>query len=131
MTACVCCSLSGCQAPALCQCSPGGDAQSHSATTSATTAAPSSRLPGGGASPILQWNLQTLGRLGIYAELVQRDPDNWCMLAPRDLQRLLDAVTIGETLAQAIERNDQGAKVAALVQWRRRIQAPPTGEATR
>jgi hypothetical protein len=95
------------------------------------TAAPSSSLPGGEASPILQWSIKTLGRLGIYAELVQRDPDNWCMLAPRDLQRLLDAIAIGETLAQAIERNDQGAKVAALVQWRRRIQAPPTEETTR
>jgi hypothetical protein len=126
MMACVCCSLSGCQAPALCQCSPGGDAQSHSATT----AAPSSSLPGGGASPILPWSIKTLGRLGIYAEVVQRDPDNWCMLAPRDLLRLVDAIAIGETLAHAIERNDQEAKVAALVQWRRRIQASPIGETT-
>jgi hypothetical protein len=126
MTACVCCSLSGCQAPALCQCSPGGDAQSHSATT----AAPSSSLQGGGANPILPWSIKTLGRLGIYAELVQRDPDNWCMLAPRDLQRLLDTIAIGETLAQAIERNDHGATAAALAQWRRRIQAPLSGETT-
>jgi hypothetical protein len=79
---------------------------------------------------MLPWSIERLGRFAIYAELVQRDPDNWCMLAPRDLLRLLDAISIGETLAQAIERNDQAAKVAALVQWRFRIQAPPTGETT-